>query len=294
MSDKVHEIITERILDLLAKGVVPWRQPWSSSLPKSLVSGKPYRGVNVFLLGAQGYTSPYWLSYKQAQQRGGNVRKGERSTPIVFFKMLKKDNASPADIKAGRDRIPLLRYYNGFNVEQCDGIDYPKEDSGLQFNPIGACEQIVAGYQGAPPIKHGGGRACYIPSLDEINMPARESFRTEEEYYSTLFHELTHSTGAEKRLNRKGITDPIRFASHDYSFEELVAECGAAMLCAHSGIENRTLDNSAAYIAHWVAKLKSEKKWVVEAASAASKASDHIRGIKYTSTQEEADAEEAA
>jgi len=294
MSDKVYEIITDRILGMLDQGVVPWRQPWSSSLPKNLVSGKEYRGVNVFLLGCQAYTSPWWVTYKQCAARGGQVRKGERSTPVIFWKPLPRKDATPADIAKGRDKFFLLRYYNVFNVAQCDNLEAPTSHSGVQFNPIGACEEIVASYKGAPPITHGGNRACYIPSQDAIQMPPRESFTHTEEYYSTLFHELTHSTGHKDRLDREGITNPIKFASHDYSFEELVAECGAAFLCAHAGIDNRTLDNSAAYIKHWSDKLRDNRKWIVDAAAKAAKAADHIRGVKHTPAQEESGDEAAA
>jgi antirestriction protein ArdC len=117
-------------------------------------------------------------------------------------------------------------------------------------------------------------------------MPAREAFNSVPEYYSTLFHELTHSTGAAHRLARKGVVDPIRFSSHDYSFEELVAECGAAFLCANAGIDNRTLDNSAAYIASWGRKLRSEPRWIVEAAGQAAKAADLILGKQARATVE--------
>lgn len=270
MSSNVYEIVTERILQSLDKGVVPWRQPWTSSLPKNLISKKTYRGVNIFLLGSQGFSSPYWLSYKQATSLGGQVRKGEKGTPVIFWKKLvRKEDGKEKEFF-------ILRYFTVFNVTQCDNVEYPQE-AVHESNPIEMCEDIVNRYgDRGPYVRHGGGRACYVPSLDEIQMPERNRFRTTEEYYSTRFHEMTHSTGAERRLNRKGITDPIRFASHDYSFEELVAECGAAFLCAHGGIVNTTLENSVAYIRHWSEKLRSEPRWIVEAASAAAKSTDFI------------------
>lgn len=287
MGLNVYEIVTERILESLEKGTVPWRQPWASSLPKNLVSKKPYRGVNVFLLGAMGFTSPYFLSYKQAAAKGGQVRKGEKATPVVFWKVIKKDGAGRGDKENGK--IFILRYYNVFNVTQCDGLEIPAEEGRHAFSPLEECDQVVSRYEGAPALIKGGERACYIPSRDTIMVPEGDRFASTEEYYSTLFHEMTHSTGAESRLNRKGITDPIRFASHDYSFEELVAECGAAFLCAHTGIVNRTLDNSVAYIASWAKKLRSEPKWIVEASSQAAKACDHIMGIKYIPTDDSGD-----
>jgi antirestriction protein ArdC len=290
MSIKVYEIVTERILDYIsANGVLPWRKPWHTSTPKNLVSKKAYRGVNVFLLGMQRFTSSYFVTYKQAAAKGGQVRKGEKSTPVIYFKMLDKGT----DDKGRKKLIPLLRYYNVFNVTQCDGIEAPVEHTDTPFEPIEECERIVNGWAGKPPIMHGGGRACYSPSEDLISMPMRESFGKVEEYYSTLFHEMVHSTGHKDRLAREGITNPIKFASHNYSFEELVAECGAAFLCGHAGIVDHTIDNSAAYIANWVSKLKSEPKWIVDAAGKAAKASDLILGVGAKAEEEDV-AEEAA
>lgn len=296
MSDKVYQIITDRILEKLKQGIVPWRQPWAhgeAGMPRNLVSGKPYRGVNIFLLGSQRFSSPYFLTYKQAIAKGGNVRKGQQGTPVVFWKVGKKDGASDAEVKAGKGRYFILRYYTAFNVTQCDGIEVPG-DSGVQkvFNPIEECERVVSSYTQVP-VRHGGGRACYIPTLDEINMPDKEDFLTSEEYYSTLYHEMTHSTGHKDRLAREGVTNPIKFGSHDYSFEELVAECGAAFLCGYTGIENKTLDNSVAYLQSWAAKLRGEPRWIVDAASKAAKAADLIRGVKEDYKSDEED-EEAA
>ena len=132
-----------------------------------------------------------------------------------------------------------------------------------------------------PEITHQSQPACYSPLLDVVNMPRPESFDTPENYYSTLFHELTHSTGHESRLNRKGITDPVRFGSHSYSKEELIAEMGSAFLSGHCGIEDRILDNSAAYINGWLGRLRNDPKLVVMAAAKAQKSSDYIQGVKY-------------
>jgi antirestriction protein ArdC len=272
MGASVYEIITERILEKLSAGIVPWRQPWSTSTPKNLVSGKPYRGVNVFLLGSQGYSSPYWCSYKQALAKGGQVRKGEKGTPIIFWKVLDK-------VEEGKPKkIFILRYFTGFHVSQCDGLEVPAEENRHNFVPLDECERLLQRYQGAPALIEGGDRACYVPSRDVIMMPQGDRFSTTEEFYSTLFHELTHSSGASHRLSRDGITNPIKFASHDYSFEELVAEMGAAFLCGHTGIDNRTLDNSAAYIKHWSAKLRDDHQMIIKAGSAAQKAVDYIMG----------------
>lgn len=300
MSVKVHEIVTERIIKALEQGVIPWRMPWrrrgGSGLPKNLQSGKEYRGVNIFLLGAQGYASPFWCTYKQCAAKGGQVRKGEKSTPVIFWKV--GDHKSKVRKDGSPEKMFILRYYNVFNVAQCDGLDLPEEPkSGEQttFNPIEECDKIVRAYKTIPKVDHGGDRACYSPAFDRVSMPHKESFEGPEEYYSTLFHELTHSTGHTDRLNREEIMRWSGFGSHDYSFEELVAECGAAFLCAHAGIIDHTLENSAAYIQSWVRKLKSEPRWIVEASGKASKAADYIMG-DLLKVEEESDdeGEEAA
>ena len=179
----------------------------------------------------------------------------------------------------------MLRYYSVFNVEQCEGLKMPVEntdDAPLEFNPIEAAEAIVNGYEGKPTIKETEkARAYYSPGLDYIHMPKRETFHSVEEFYSTLFHELTHSTGHENRLKREGIIGMHYFGDAVYSREELVAEFGAAFLCGHAGIENVTLDNSAAYIQSWLKVLKNNKQWLVIAAAQAQKAAEHVLGIKH-------------
>lgn len=279
----VYQVITDRILESLSNGVVPWRKPWVTTAPKNLISGKDYRGVNVFLLQSAPHDSAYWLTFNQARKLGGSVRKGQRGTPVIFWKITEELN--------GRGRVEknfILRYYTVFNVSQCDGITAPPAIVRPAFNPIEECERIVDAFADKPPIDHGGSVACYIPSLDRIQLPLREAFSSAPEYYSTLFHELIHSTGAASRLARKGVIDPSSFASHSYSEEELVAECGAAFLCGQAGIVGSTLDNSAAYIAHWAKKLKSEPRWIVNACAQAAKAADLVLGKQARSNEEPA------
>ncbi len=275
MGMSVYEVITERILAHLEQGTVPWRQAWAGgSMPKNLISKKDYRGVNVFLLSASGFKSPWWLTARQCNNMGGKIRKGEKSTPVIYWNFKERDDGS---------KSAFLRYYPVFNSSQCEGIEVPVVESNTIINdPIDACEDIVSTYLQKPAIEYGGTRACYIPSLDRIHMPELTSFNTSEEFYSTLFHEMIHSTGHKDRLGRKGIADVVNFGSHDYSLEELVAECGAAFLCGKSGIENMTLENSAAYIASWSKKLRSNPRWLVEASSQAAKAADYILGVKPT------------
>lgn len=283
--NKVYEIITDRITKQLEQGNIPWRKPWKGEAhaPRNFVSKKAYRGINLFLLNADNrFTSPYWLTFKQCTDLGGKVTKGEKAAPVIFWKWLDVDEKDESGTKAGR--VPMLRYYSVFNVEQCTGLTLPVKapETLLDFNPIEAAEAIVKGYSTAPEIKETEkARAYYSPGLDYINMPVRSTFHSVEEFYSTLFHELTHSTGHEKRLKREGIIGMHFFGDAVYSREELVAEFGAAFLCGHAGIENVTLDNSAAYIQSWLKVLKNNKQWLVIAAAQAQKAAEYILGIKH-------------
>jgi antirestriction protein ArdC len=276
MNDSVYQIITDRIVSLLENGTVPWHQPWNTGnqAPQNLVSKKPYRGINPFLLNSMHYASPYWLSFKQAQELGGNVKKGEKACPVVFWKWLDGQDKETGEKK----KIPLLRYYSVFNVNQCEGIDAPTiEGATREHSPVQAAESIVAAMPKRPEIKHGLDRAFYSPALDYVGMPNPEQFKSAEDYYSVVFHELTHSTGAESRLNRKGVASGNQsFGSESYSKEELIAEFGAAFLCGTVGIVERTIDNSSAYIASWLQRLKNDSKLVVQAAAQAQKAADFI------------------
>lgn len=269
----VYEIVTDRILACLKNGVIPWRCPWSVDVPRNLASNRDYRGVNVLLLQSAGYSSPCWLTFRQARELGGTVKRGEKGCPVIFWKVTEKDTE-----RSTTEKGFILRYYTVFNLAQTEGIEVPNAAPRLTLDPIVACERIVTDYRNPPAIEHGGGRACYSPALDRIWVPAREHFHSAADYYSTLFHEISHSTGAGHRLNRKGVVDPIRFASHDYAFEELVAECGAAFLASHAGISAATIENSASYIRSWAKKLQSEPRWIVEAAAQASKAADLVLG----------------
>jgi antirestriction protein ArdC len=294
MNNDAYQVITDRIMAQLEKGVVPWQKPWrgGEQMPRNLTSGRAYRGVNVFLLHAMCFESPFWLTYKQAAELGGHVKKGERACPVVFWKRLQvADKTEPT----GNKNIPFLRYYSVFNVSQCEDIPPDKipVQNGIQREhcPITEAENIVAAMPKKPEIRHGGGRACYSPALDCVNMPQPEQFQTGQDYYSVLFHELTHSTGHESRLNRKGISGSdgewSAFGSTPYAREELVAEMGAAFLSGHAGIVERTLDNSAAYIRAWLERLKEDRRLIVQAAAAAQKAADFILGTQFPQPETE-------
>lgn len=278
----VYETITQHIIDQLEQGTVPWRRPWRTyGVPRNLFSLKPYRGINVWLLLLRPFASPYWLTYRQANEIGGRVRKGEKGTAIVLWRF--PDERTTEDTDPQRDRkhaAPLVRTYTVFNTEQCCLPQSLTERLALPelqpVEPITACENIIANMPDRSTIEHGGDRAYYLPVLDTVTIPQRSHFVSMEGYYATLFHECVHATGLSSRLARPGIVDVAAFASHEYSKEELVAEFGAAFLCGYCDIAPKTLDNAAAYIAHWVEKLQKDKALVIQVASQAQRAVDFI------------------
>ena len=291
----LYATVTDQIVAMLEKGVVPWRSPilgqTTAGHPRNLNTGKRYRGVNTFLLAfsafAKGYGSSYWLTFNQAKERGGNVRKGEKSSMVVFYKQFETEDRKTGEAKT----VPVLRYYNVFNVEQCEGIVAPDAPTfePLAFTPIESAEAIATGYAGGPPVEHAGQKAFYRPSTDAVTMPEQTRFASCEEYYSTLFHELSHSTGHSTRLDRRLDTAPMAFGSADYGKEELVAEMSAAFLSGHAGIKPATIDNQAAYIGGWLKTIKGDKRLVVSAAGQAQKSADWVlgeRGVKSESAVE--------
>ena len=281
----VYAIVTEKIINLLEQGVVPWRRPWTSTgLPRNLVTKKPYRGINHFLLSASKYVSPFWLTMRQANQLGGCVRKGEESTIVVFWKVENAERSSeeiePEESRDKNRRRFLLRYYRIFNLEQCElpqaVLDKLPKIEMHEHDPIEAAERIIAGMPNPPEIQYAGSKAFYSPITDRITLPPRELFSNAEEFYATLNHEESHAVGHPKRLNRKSITEAAPFGSPTYCFEEIVAEMSAAYLCAEAGISPAVIDNEAAYIQGWLAKIRSEKRLVVIASAQAQKAADFI------------------
>jgi len=278
----VYQIITDRLLALLEQGTVPWRKPWNYGReggPLNLASRRYYQGINCFLLACTAFGSPYWLTYRQAQGLGGTVRKGEKGSPVIFWKIYEKEDPEAED---GKKRLPMLRYYTVFNVEQCEGITSPAPDETTwkEHNPIEAAEAVQLAMPNRPIVEIGGTRAYYSPGFDRVRVPELFRYNKAEEYYSTLFHELAHSTGHKTRLNREGITDPHFFGDAVYSREELVAEMSAAFICGHVGIENVTIQNSASYLQSWIKTLRGDKKLAITAGAQAQKAADYILGRK--------------
>ena len=212
-----YAIVTEKIINLLEAGIVPWRRPWTSTgLPRNLVSKKPYRGLNFFLLSASKYVSPFWLTICQANELGGHVRKGEESTLIVYWKVddvrqSSEDlDAGETDEKKTRRRF-LLRYYRIWNLEQCElpqaVLDKLPKIETREHDPIEAGERIIAGMPNPPEIQYAGSKAYYSSITDRITLPPRQLFTSAEEHFATLAHEASHSTGSPKRLNRKSIAE---------------------------------------------------------------------------------------
>lgn len=292
----VYQAVTDRIVSSLKSGIIPWQKPWQSptyaggNLPRNFCTGKPYRGVNIFLLWSTPYSAPFWLTFKQAQELGGTVRKGEKGTGIVFYKQLngKKDGdveqpQEPTGEQDKNNRSPfVLTSYTVFNVEQCDGLHLPEVLPSVEPDPIASdetCEAMVQGWAGRPTLQllsPTERRAYYRPATDSVHMPARFRFVDASLYYSTLFHELVHSTGHETRLNR---TFGSHFGDDLYSKEELIAETGAAFLCAISGVENtHTERNTTAYLQNWIQQLEGDNRLILQAAAAAQKAVDMITG----------------
>lgn len=280
MNTDIHAEITDQILAAMEQARSTGRRLWDSqpSLPMNLATGKPYSGVNVLILWAaglsHGYTSPYWLTYKQAADMGGQVKKGQHGTRCVFYKPWENTETNKDTGETETTRGAILKTFTAFNLDQIDGIEAPATEERQAFEVLEDAERIMAA--SPAPIKIGGTQACYIPGRDEIHLPAREAFINPEAFYSTAMHEMTHSTGAKHRLDRDFSG---RFGTEAYAFEELIAEMGSAFLNADLGIIGSTLQDHADYLTNWIAILKGDKKAILTAAAQASKAHGFIKGL---------------
>lgn len=292
----VHTKITNDIIELMEKGEVVWRKPWKHAGAVShsnFKSKSAYRGINAFITYATAvvneFDSPYWLTFKQAQELGGSIKKGSKSTSIVFYakvwvdangkKVYQAKNVSDAEMVAqGYRKIMTPRYYNIFNLDQIDGIDYEIPQAEKNDNEIlEEAERIINEMQAKPKYNIvPSERACYSPVKDEITMPRLEQFESSHGYYSVFFHEMIHATGHESRLNRDTLTASASFGSDTYSKEELVAELGSCFLCAEVGILQEEIENSVAYLQSWIKELKKDNKLIWKASQQAQKAVDFI------------------
>ena len=270
----IYKEITDRIIAEMEQGIIPWEKPWvNAGRCVSHTTGKSYSLLNQMLLGRSGE----YVTFKQCQQEGGRVRKGEKAHMVVFWKWVEQEDEETGETK----EVPFLRYYSVFHIDQCEGLTAKYE------NPLPSsasadetAEAIIAAYcqrEGVSLTHTAGDSAFYRPSTDAITLPKRSQFAATAEYYSTAFHELTHSTGHSKRLNR--LSETAFFGSEAYSKEELIAEIGAAALVHHAGLEtSHSLRNSAAYIQNWLAVLKNDKRFIASASGKADKAISLILG----------------
>lgn len=288
----VYGNFTQLILNKLEQGVVPWYQPWNcNGLPSNYLTKKPYRGINLWLLLSLNHELPFYLTFKQAKELGGMVKKGSKAIPVCYWNFVYKHKETGRTIPEGLlgdypidslTKVCYLKEYKVFPIEQIDGIDWElPENGGNQSLPVlERCESVYDEMHEPPKLTHEKEGAYYHPSLDLINLPPKPRFRTAEDYYAVLFHELVHSTGHKNRLNRPGVEEIDYFGSENYSTEELIAEMGAGFLCGLSGIqEARLIDNQAAYIKNWVSRLKNDKNLLIDAASKAQKAVDYILNV---------------
>ncbi|MEK6481666.1 zincin-like metallopeptidase domain-containing protein [Catalinimonas sp. 4WD22] len=291
----VYQMVTDIILEKLEQGVIPWKQSWSEQGPAAnYLSKKPYRGINALLLNSLGFSHPYFLTFKQAQQLGGKIKKGSQALPIVYWqwyfqhqqtgRKLTEEEAKSLPT-AVVERKAFLRYYRVFNIQNIEGVtfDLPKHNQSIGANK----DKLMQGFKPlhtmpySVGIKTQSNTPFYHPQHDYINMPKMTSFPTTEAYFQVLYHELSHATGHPKRLNRKGGNTPQRFGSWSYSQEELIAEMGASFLSNLMGFQTEVeLNDAASYIQGWLKVLHNDKRFVIEAAQQAQKAVDYILGNK--------------
>ena len=286
----VYSRITDKIIADLEQGVRPWLKPWNAEHAAGRITrplrhnGTPYKGINIVMLWsastAKGYACPLWLTFKQALELGGNVKKGESGETVVYADRITRTEANDKGEEIKRE-IPFLKGYTVFNAEQCDGLPaayYAKATPPAEtpMQRIDAADRFFAA-TGAD-IRHGGTRAYYAPGPDYIQMPPFETFHNAESYAATLAHELTHWTKHEKRLARD--MGRSKWGDEGYAREELVAELGSAFLCADLGITPEVREDHAAYIASWLKQLKDDRRFIFSAASHAQRAVDYLHSLQ--------------
>jgi len=277
MKNFILDKITDGIIKDLENGIIAWDRPFNNPEPKNYITGKNYNGFNRLILGISPFKSSYWLTYNQARQLGGSIKSGSKGTPIVFYKISEyatEDSKGDLTVKT----IPFIQYSTVFNFDQTNGLQ-SKDIINNNIKPIEEAEEIVKNYKTKPEIKEGK-QPCYIPNRDIIEIPKTNSFKSEAGYYSTLFHELAHSTGHQSRLNREELTKVASFGSEDYSKEELIAEFSSSFLCSKAGILKETRKNNTAYIQSWLKALKNDKSQLITASSKAQKVYNYILNLE--------------
>jgi antirestriction protein ArdC len=281
-TSKIKEEVTASILNHLESGVKPWEMPWDRgglipAIPANFHSGKAYRGINILNLWLSGlehqFTTPYFMTFKQTKEHGGSVKEGAKGHKIYFFEMRERDVTIRNDkgqVVSDVEKYPMLKQYTVFNLDQIDGIEKPEIKT--VRHSLEEAEALIAA-SGAQ-VDFSGGSAHYSRKTDKINMPACE-FKSDEAFYATLLHELTHWTGHESRCNREF---GKRFGDKAYAFEELVAEMGSAFLMAHLGMRP-ILEDHAGYLDHWISILKKDNSAIFTAATKASEACDYLMAM---------------
>ena len=285
----VYQLVTARIIELLEAGTIPWQKPWDESgVPMNVISKRPYRGINLWLLLSLNYERNLFLTWDQLKKIGGSVNQGQHGHIVVFWKQVNKV-PEELDSNGKQKTTPMLRYYKVFNIAQCR--DIPKELIPELLtetvDPILECEAIINMMPDSPLLIFTGKKAYYDVEKDHVVLPSLKRFKTSESYYSTLFHELVHSTGAEKRLGRKTITEMAEFGSEPYSMEELIAELGASYLNSYTGILDKEIESSAAYISGWLDKFRGDKRFIISASGQAQKAVDLILNRPESESKDE-------
>jgi antirestriction protein ArdC len=297
MRTDVYQKITDQIVAALETGVRPWHQPWNAEHSAGRITRPlrgnciPYQGINVLMLWSaaieKGYAAPIWMTFKQAVELRACVRKGEHGSLVVYADKIIRTETTDSGEEAER-AIPFMKGYTVFNVEQIDGLPehyYGKPEARTDSVQRIAHAEAFFGTTGANVV-HGGSRACYVPSTDNIHMPCIDFFRDAESYYATLAHETTHWTRHESRLNRD--FGRKRFADEGYAMEELVAELGAAFLAADLALTPEVRDDHAAYIASWIKVLKDDKRAIFTAASHAQRAADLLHSLQQPAAKADA------
>ncbi|WP_372837479.1 ArdC family protein [Phaeovulum sp.] len=293
MTSDIYQRVTDQIVVELEKGVCPWLKPWSAEHAAGRITrplrsnGIAYRGINVLMLWAsaveKGFAAPLWLTYKQAQELGGQVRKGEKGSPVVYANTVTRSEKDESTGEETERDIPFMKGYTVFNAEQVEGL--PAHFYALQepvLDPVARIEPAERFFASVgAQITHGGDRACYSVALDRVQMPPFEAFRDAESYYATLAHELTHWTRHPSRLDRD--FGRKRWGDEGYAMEELVAELGAAFVCADLALTPELRADHAAYIASWLEVLKGDKRAIFSAAAHAQRAADFLAGTQAES-----------
>lgn len=294
-----YQEVTNAVIHALEVGTIAWKCPWNQlDMPKNIVTANYYRGWNAIWLNCltniKSYKTSYYLTYKQAQDLGGTIMKGEKGTHVIYWATIKgktdaieTEHTAEETTKQYQKMVPKI--YTVFNIDQTEGIEFPNYEPQpkTELEKITACEEIIESMPNCPKIYYKGQDAYYRRSTDTIVLPDLQSFNTNAEFYSILFHELAHSTGHESRLNRKELTETDGFGNPNYAKEELTAEMTASFLNAITGLQDTTFDNSAAYIENWLTALRNDKTLIIRAAGQAQKAADYILNVQLETSFDE-------